>query len=157
MTEKVTNIVIAGLGGQGVIRASDILAYAAFLSGYDVKKSEIHGMSQRGGSVHSDIRFGSNVLSPMIPAGTADFLVMLSEDQVETNMRCLGEHGKLISCNRIRIESLPNKRCQNVAMMGILSMELPIDQDLWIEAIRMQLPKNLHAINEQAFALGTNS
>jgi len=156
MTEKITNIVIAGLGGQGVILASDILAYAAFLSGYDVKKSEIHGMSQRGGSVNSDIRFGSNVLSPMIPAGTADFLVMLSEDQVETNMRCLGEHGKLISCNRIRLESLPNKRCQNVAMMGILSMELSIDQELWIEAIRMQFPQNLHEINEQAFALGAN-
>jgi len=71
MKPDVTNVVIAGLGGQGVLKASDILADAAFLAGLDVKKSEIHGMSQRGGSVTSDVRFGRQVLSPMVPAGEA--------------------------------------------------------------------------------------
>ncbi len=61
---KVVNVVIAGLGGQGVIKASDILADAALRAGLDVKKAEIHGMSQRGGSVTSDVRFGEEVLSP---------------------------------------------------------------------------------------------
>ena len=79
----VTNIVFAGLGGLGVLRASDILAEAAFLAGFDVKKSEIHGMSQRGGSVRSDVRFGAEVLSPMITAGEADCLVVLHPSQVE--------------------------------------------------------------------------
>ena len=58
MNSKVTNVVVAGLGGQGVLKASDILAQVAFEHGLDVKKSEIHGMSQRGGSVTSDVRFG---------------------------------------------------------------------------------------------------
>ncbi len=66
---KVTNIVIAGLGGQGVLKASDIVAEAAFRAGLDVKKSEVHGMSQRGGSVTSDVRFGEKSLQPHGAAG----------------------------------------------------------------------------------------
>ena len=68
-----------------MLLASDILADAAFLAGYEVKKSEVHGMSQRGGSVASDVRFGREVFSPMVPPGEADFLVVLAEDQVENN------------------------------------------------------------------------
>ena len=71
MSTQVVNVVVAGLGGQGVVKASDILADAAFRTGLDVKKSEIHGMSQRGGSVASDVRFGPRVHSPMIPYGQA--------------------------------------------------------------------------------------
>ncbi len=66
MAKPVVNVIVAGLGGQGVIKASDILADAAFRAGLDVKKAEIHGMSQRGGSVTSDVRFGDAVQSPMI-------------------------------------------------------------------------------------------
>lgn len=83
------NVVIAGLGGQGVLKASDIVAEVAFRAGLDVKKSEIHGMSQRGGSVTSDVRFGSQVFSPMVPEGEADYLVVLAEDQVEVNRAAL--------------------------------------------------------------------
>ena len=72
MNNEITNVVFAGLGGQGVLKASDILAQAAFARGLDVKKSEIHGMSQRGGSVTSDVRFGREVLSPMVSDGDAD-------------------------------------------------------------------------------------
>jgi indolepyruvate ferredoxin oxidoreductase beta subunit len=77
MSSKPTNVVIAGLGGQGVLKASDILADVAFSAGLDVKKSELHGMSQRGGSVSSDVRFGERVFSPMVPEGEADFLLVL--------------------------------------------------------------------------------
>jgi len=85
---RVTNVVLAGLGGQGVIKASDILAEAALRAGLDVKKSEIHGMSQRGGSVTSDVRFGPKVLSPMVPAGEADFLVVLEPSRWRSPGRC---------------------------------------------------------------------
>ena len=75
---KVTNIVVAGLGGQGVLTATDIVADVAVSAGLDVKKSELHGMSQRGGSVSSDVRFGKQVFSPMVPEGEADYLVVIS-------------------------------------------------------------------------------
>ncbi|HZK04296.1 MAG TPA: indolepyruvate oxidoreductase subunit beta [Actinomycetaceae bacterium] len=68
------NVLMVGVGGQGVVLASDILAEAALAAGFDVKKSEIHGMSQRGGSVFSHVRFGAQVHSPMIPQGEADVL-----------------------------------------------------------------------------------
>jgi hypothetical protein len=85
MPGKLTNVVVAGLGGQGVLKASDILADVAVRAGFDVKKSEIKGMSQRGGSVSSDVRFGDAVLSPMVPPGEADFLLVLEPTQVEPN------------------------------------------------------------------------
>jgi len=71
------NILMVGVGGQGIILASDILAMAALYAGHDAKKSEIHGMSQRGGSVFSHIRFGPRVHSPTIPKGKADVLFSL--------------------------------------------------------------------------------
>ena len=79
MNNEITNVVFAGLGGQGVLKASDILAQAAFARGLDVKKSEIHGMSQRGGSVTSDVRFGREVLSPMVSDGDADYVIGFPE------------------------------------------------------------------------------
>lgn len=74
---ETTNILMVGVGGQGVVLASDILAEAALRSGFDVKKSEIHGMSQRGGAVFSHVRFGEHVNSPMIPQGEADVIYAL--------------------------------------------------------------------------------
>jgi len=98
----VTNVVLAGLGGQGVIKASDILADAALRSGLDVKKAEVHGMSQRGGSVTSDVRFGRKVLSPMVPPGEADFLLVLEPSEVEVTRPLLRPGGVLLA----RISSL---------------------------------------------------
>lgn len=74
MSEKVTNILLVGVGGQGILLASEILAEAFMLAGFDVKKSEIHGMSQRGGSVVSHVRFGREVPSPTVPEGEGDIL-----------------------------------------------------------------------------------
>ncbi len=79
---KIKNILMVGVGGQGIITASDILSEAALLDGHDVKKSEIHGMSQRGGSVFSHIRYGEKIYSPTIKIGEAD--VLLSLEIVET-------------------------------------------------------------------------
>ncbi|MEW8043619.1 MAG: indolepyruvate oxidoreductase subunit beta [gamma proteobacterium symbiont of Phacoides pectinatus] len=70
-----TNILVAGIGGQGVMTAAEVLAQTALSQGYDVKKTEVAGMAQRGGVVTSHVRFGPRVLSPAIPPGEADILV----------------------------------------------------------------------------------
>lgn len=75
----ITSVLFSGVGGQGIILASRILAKCAFVSGYMVKESELHGMAQRGGSVTSHVRFGEEVYSPLIHKGKADFLVALEE------------------------------------------------------------------------------
>jgi indolepyruvate ferredoxin oxidoreductase, beta subunit len=151
---KVANIVVAGLGGQGVLTASDIVAAAAFRCGFDVKKSELHGMSQRGGSVASDVRFGEKVLSPMIPPGEADFLVVLDPGQVENNRGQLRDGGILIAPDAIEEDKLRSKKSLNVALVGVLSARLDLPETAWLEAIRANLPDRLHAANLQAFALG---
>lgn len=75
MIGATTNIVLAGVGGQGSVLATRILAHAAELAGYDVATSEVHGMAQRGGTVVTTVRYGAGVLSSAIPEGEADFLV----------------------------------------------------------------------------------
>lgn len=74
MDNAITNILLVGVGGQGILLASEILSEAFMLAGFDVKKSEIHGMSQRGGSVVSHVRFGKEVFSPVVPEGQGDIL-----------------------------------------------------------------------------------
>ena len=74
MDNTITNILLVGVGGQGILLASEILSEAFMLAGFDVKKSEIHGMSQRGGSVVSHVRFGKEVFSPVVPEGQGDIL-----------------------------------------------------------------------------------
>ncbi len=85
--DNVTNILMAGVGGQGVILASEIVSEAMMRSGFDVKKSEVHGMAQRGGSVTTHVRFGTKVYSPLIKAGEVD--ILFSFELLET-VRYLG-------------------------------------------------------------------
>ena len=151
---EVINVVIAGLGGQGVLKASDIVAQAAFLSGLDVKKSEVHGMSQRGGSVASDVRFGGLVLSPMVPPGEADYLVLLDSGQLETNRNLLRPGGILIHPALVDSAALPSKRSLNVALVGALSSRLSIPEECWLAAIQGCLGEHLHQANLSAFRMG---
>jgi indolepyruvate ferredoxin oxidoreductase beta subunit len=157
MPRTVTNVVIAGLGGQGVLKASDILADAAFRAGLDVKKSEIHGLSRRGGAVVSDIRFGRESMSPMVPPGEADYLVVLAPDQVEVHLAHLRPGGILISPDLLGENGLPNPLCLNVALLGRLSTHLDIVEADWLAAIRANLPEKLHEANQAAFAIGRRS
>jgi indolepyruvate ferredoxin oxidoreductase beta subunit len=150
----VTNVVIAGLGGQGVLKASDILAGAVFRAGFDVKKSEIHGMSQRGGSVASDVRFGAEVFSPMVPPGEADFLVVLAPSQIEVARPMLRPGGVLIEPAHVDEVRLANRKSLNVALLGALARHLDLADALWHAAIAAALPEKLHAANLQAFAIG---
>lgn len=152
---KVTNIVIAGLGGQGVLTASDILVDAVFPTGLQVKKSEVHGMSQRGGSVCSDVRFGREVFSPMVPPGEADYLLVLAQDQVEVNRYLLKPGGVLIAPDCVDLNRLPDKKALNVALLGRLSRYLDqVPLENWLESLRLNFPAELHAVNEKAFEFG---
>ena len=77
MIDKTFNVVIAGVGGQGVVTLAQIIAQAAFVEGFDVKTSELHGLSQREGSVETHIRFGKKVYSPLVAQGEADLIISL--------------------------------------------------------------------------------
>ncbi len=94
------NIVICGVGGQGIILASDVLCHAAFLSGYDVKKSEVHGMAQRGGSVITHVRFGKDVHSPLIEQGTCQYMLAFEKLEALRYTDYLCRDGHIIVDNR---------------------------------------------------------
>ena len=90
---KTVNVSLVGVGGQGIILTADLLAKTASVAGYDVKKSEIHGMAQRGGSVTSQVRFGKSVASPIIQEGTADILVSFDKLEALRNVGILAKGG----------------------------------------------------------------
>ena len=90
---KTVNVSLVGVGGQGIILTADILAKTAAIAGMDVKKSEIHGMAQRGGSVSSQVRFGASVASPIIQEGTTDILVSFDKLEAVRTAHLLAENG----------------------------------------------------------------
>lgn len=104
---NVKNVVLCGVGGQGTILASKILSQALIDAGFDVKMSEIHGMSQRGGSVTTQVRYGEEVFSPIIGRGSADVLVAFEKMEA---LRYLGDvraDGGVVIINDHAIQSLP--------------------------------------------------
>lgn len=90
------SVVVCGVGGQGILTASDILSKVALKSGFDVKKSEVHGMSQRGGSVISEVRFGEKIYSPLITEGMADYILSFEKLEALRNIRRLKKGGTVI-------------------------------------------------------------
>lgn len=152
MTLDTINVVFAGIGGQGVILASDLLTAAAFRSGFDVKKSELHGMSQRGGSVSSDVRFGTKVWSPMIPEGQADFLVSLAEDQVEVCRHLLKPGGIVLSPSMLG--DYDPGRSMNIAMLGALNAHLKLPNEIWNQLLAETFSGELLPVNQEAFRKG---
>ncbi len=184
-----TNILIVGVGGQGVILASELLSEAAMQAGFDVKKSEVHGMSQRGGVVSSHVRFGPKVFSPLIPAGTAD--VVLAFEAAE-GLRWAGqvavdgmlaintqrivppiaftkeyaypddpvgqarEHVKrVVSVDALEIaQEVGNPKLVNTVLLGVISGELPISDEVWEAVIRKRVPKGTEEANLAAFRKG---
>lgn len=152
MNDPVINIKVAGLGGMGVLSASYVLAEAVFSAGYDVKKAEVHGMSQRGGSVASDIRFGGRVLSPIIPPGGIDYLVILAPEWAEVHRGDLRPGGRMITPDDV--PGLENKRALNVALLGVLSRYIAVPEETWHAALAKGFPEKLHASNLAAFQLG---
>lgn len=102
MNDEIKNILIVGVGGQGVILASNALTEVAMAKGYDVKKNEAHGQSQRGGTVPSHIRYGKKVYSPVVARGEADIVVAFEELEGLRFAHFLKSGGKMI-LNRQRI------------------------------------------------------
>ena len=93
---KTTNIMIVGVGGQGTLLASRLLGHILPGMGYDVKISEVHGMSQRGGSVVTFVRYGEKVASPIVEKGTADFIIAFEQLEAARWIPYLAKDGKLI-------------------------------------------------------------
>jgi indolepyruvate ferredoxin oxidoreductase beta subunit len=100
-----TNVLLAGVGGQGIILASEVIAAAAAANGLDVKKSEVHGMAQRGGSVVTHVRFGDRVFSPLVAEGEAHFLVSFEAMETLRYLHYLGP-GSRVVMNLQRIPTL---------------------------------------------------
>ena len=153
----IRNVVVAGLGGQGVLKVTDILAEAVFRSGFDVKKSEVHGMSQRGGSVSSEVRYGECVASPMVPAGEADVLAVLDSTQVEVARGVLKSDGVLITPEDLPLDKLQNPKALNTMMLGAISKHIEIPAETLLEALKANLPEKLHEMNVEMFNLGRES
>jgi indolepyruvate ferredoxin oxidoreductase beta subunit len=154
---NIRNIVVAGLGGQGVLKVTDILAEAVFRSGFDVKKSEVHGMSQRGGSVSSEVRYGDEVASPMVPAGEAEVLAVLDSTQVDVARSVLKPDGVLITPEDLPLDKLQNPKALNTMMLGAISNHIDIPVETLLEALKANLPEKLHEMNVEMFNLGRNS
>ena len=100
------NVMIVGVGGQGSLLASKLLGYLLLNEGYDVKVSEVHGMSQRGGSVVTYVRFGEKVYSPVIDKGEADFIVSFEKLEAARYVEYLKKGGRIV-VNTQEIDPMP--------------------------------------------------
>lgn len=93
---NVHSILFAGVGGQGIIRASDIMCMVMMEAGFDVKKSEVHGMAQRGGCVNSDVRYGKKVYSPLAEAGSGEVLISFEKMESLRYLKFLSKDASII-------------------------------------------------------------
>ena len=106
MNDSVKNIMIVGVGGQGTLLASKMLGYVLLKQGYDVKVSEVHGMSQRGGSVVTYVRYGEKVYSPVIDKGEADVIISFEQLEAARWVEFLKKDGVIIT-NTQKMEPMP--------------------------------------------------
>jgi indolepyruvate ferredoxin oxidoreductase beta subunit len=96
MREEATNVLVVGVGGQGAVMATELISEVAMTAGYDVKKSEVHGMAQRGGPIASHARYGKNITSPMIGRGEADYILAFEAVEALRNIEYLKPDGTVI-------------------------------------------------------------
>jgi indolepyruvate ferredoxin oxidoreductase beta subunit len=134
------NITFGGIGGQGIIKASELVGWAAMYDGYHVKKSEVHGMSQRGGSVESHVRFGKKIFSPLIAMGEADFLLCFQGDEHYRLKPFLKEDGVDL------VDYL-----KPTALVGVLSVFLPISDKSWQKALKTVFKPKILPGNKAVF------
>jgi len=153
--DDVTSVLIVGVGGQGVIMVSKVLATLCQEHGLEVKQSEVHGMAKRGGAVFSHVRFGKRVHSPVIPAGEADVLLALEWAEGLRWLHYLDpEKGTFISDVRKIAAKLGNERAANTVLLGILSTALKFSEREWLEVIERLVPPKTREINRAAFLAG---
>lgn len=188
---NVKSIMIVGVGGQGTLLASRILGCVAQNSGNDVKISEVHGMSQRGGSVVTYVKYGQKVYSPIISEGEADIILSFEELEALRYSSYLKPDGKMI-INTQQIDPMPvitgvakyneniigklnamfnnivavdahrlaneagNIKAVNIVLIGVLAKSSEIKKEIWVEAIKNNVPSKFLDINLKAFELGYN-
>ncbi|MFA5097168.1 MAG: indolepyruvate oxidoreductase subunit beta [Candidatus Margulisiibacteriota bacterium] len=152
--QETVNILFCGIGGQGVLSAAEICAKAAINDGFHAKKSEVHGMSQRGGSVESHVRYGKEVFSPLIPYAGADYLVAFQKNEGENRLGYLAQQGRdLIPLIDRAALAVTNKKLMNTFILGALSVHLGISRNSWEKAVKevfseKHLKENLIAFDE---------
>ncbi|MHB8988879.1 MAG: indolepyruvate oxidoreductase subunit beta [Desulfobulbia bacterium] len=187
---KQGNIHFCGVGGQGILLASELTAHALLAAGFDAKKSEVHGMAQRGGSVEAHLRFGTDkVYSPLIEPGTVDIMLAFEMMEAVRYLPLLNAKSTVIvNTQKIAppavatgkmaypdqcLEALTsqgiavvgvdafaiarkvgNLKAVNVALVGVLSRYLPMDEATWLEVIKKRLPAKILDVNLQAFQEG---
>ena len=143
MTRPTINMLLSGVGGQGVVLASFVLSHVAMAEGYDVKQSEVHGMSQRGGSVTSHFRFGEKVWAPLVSPGSADILMAFESLEALRYIHWL-KPGGLLVYNQQRINPSP-------VSAGLATYPADIDAQIAAAWPRTQCVK----ANELAIQAGT--
>jgi len=160
--KKNSNILMVGVGGQGIILSSDILTQAALYSGFDVKKSEIHGMSQRGGSVSSHIRFGERIYSPVISEQGADFFISLEEMEILRWINYIGPKSRVIfTKTRIfpaqvteypeGIEEAVTKRFKNITVIDPEELKDKIGHSKFLNIAILGLLSNFLSIDKDSW------
>ena len=155
MENKTYNITFGGTGGQGILKAAEICGWAAMFAGYHVKKSEVHGMAQRGGSVESHVRFGKKVFSPVVSTGGADVLVCFHPEEHDRLKAFLKAKGIDLAEYLEKAKSaVENPRHLNTFLVGVLSAHLPIGVDCWQKAIEAVFKKKYVEENKAIFLKG---
>jgi indolepyruvate ferredoxin oxidoreductase, beta subunit len=155
MTNNTCNILFCGIGGQGILKASEICGWAAIFEGYHVKKSEVHGMAQRGGSVESHLRFGKKVFSPLISEGYVDYLVSFHQDEHDRMKGLLKAEGvDLIEYLDKAHNAIEDPRHLNTFLVGVLSAFLPIKEQCWLKALEKVFPEKILQQNKEVFLKG---
>ncbi len=134
---RTQSVCFYGVGGQGVLTAAEVAGWAALVAGYHVKKTEVHGMAQRGGSVESYVRFGRKVVSPLPVDGFVDVLICLHEEEhprLKDQLRPGGiDLFPFLACAREAVGE--QKIFLNAFMLGVLSTRLAIGVDCWTQAL----------------------
>ncbi|MCR4420647.1 MAG: indolepyruvate oxidoreductase subunit beta [Clostridia bacterium] len=192
MTPKAKkDFLLAGIGGQGIILTSDLLAEVGLAAGYDVKKSEVHGMAQRGGSVETHVRWTEKVHSPLVEPGRVDYLVgfeMLEAarwahflgpgskalvnryrvyppavnlgearypepEEVEDLLKTRGAEVRWAEASEVAI-GLGNPALAGTVLLGLLSLQLGVPEEVWLEVIARRVPERFVELNQQAFLVG---
>jgi indolepyruvate ferredoxin oxidoreductase beta subunit len=149
------NIVISGIGGQGIITLTRILSYAAIIEKMDVKTSELHGLSQRGGSVETHIRFGKDIYSPLVRQGGADLIISLDAQEELRVSHYASKQAVFVSVSKIPKPKLEKEILIGVYLLGYASYKkmLPLKPQTILKAIEEVVPKKHLDINKKAFNL----
>ena len=175
---KTRSIMIVGVGGQGSLLASRIIGNVLLSQGFDVKVSEVHGMSQRGGSVVTYVKYGSEVCSPVVEKGEADIIISFEQLEAARYVSYLKKGGHIITSTQ-QIDPMPvitgaavypediigKLKAEGVDVIavdalalaeqaGVVSTKMAFDEDVWQKALENCVPAKFLELNKKAFALG---